>query len=217
MIELKNVTISAGEFRLPNISLKADAGEYLAIMGPTGIGKTTILEAVCGLRGVETGKVYIDNTDVTHWAPGDRDLGYVPQDLALFPSMRVRDQIAFAMKLRRRSAKECEQRTDELAELLTIKHLLDRKVRGLSGGEAQRVALGRALSFSPRGLLLDEPLSALDTDTRESAQRLLKEINLQTGVTILHVTHNPEEAAALSDRQLHLQVDTAKRVALYEA
>ena len=121
------------------------------------------------------------------------------------------------MKLRGSSKKQRTARADELAELLNITHLLDRTITGLSGGEAQRVALGRALSFNPRGLLLDEPLSALDAQTRESAQNLLTEINKVTGVTVLHVTHNPEEAAALSDRQLHLSQDaTLGRVLLHE-
>ena len=217
MIELRSVTIRAGEFCLPKISLKAQSGEYVVIMGRTGIGKTTILEAVCGLRSVEAGAVLIDDVDVTSWPPGDRDVGYLPQDLALFPTMRVRDQISFAMKLRGYTQRECYERADELADLLEIQHLLDRDTKNLSGGEAQRVALGRALSFRPRALLLDEPLSALDADTRESAQRLLKDINRVTGVTVLHVTHNPEEAAVLSDRQLCLTVaEGTKSVVLEE-
>ena len=215
MIELSNVTICAGEFVLSDLSFRIESGQYAVIMGRTGIGKTTILEAICGLRSVVKGSVLLDGTDVTDWPPGDRDMGYVPQDLALFPTLIVRDQITFAMKLRGASRKSCEARANELADLLNVKHLLDRSTKGLSGGEAQRVALGRALSFNPRGLLLDEPLSALDTTTRESAQSLLKDINSVTGVTVLHVTHNSEEAAALGDVQLKLLDDAgSKRVML---
>lgn len=218
MIELRNVTIRAGDFVLSDVSFCIESGQYAVIMGRTGIGKTTILEAVCGLRSVEAGTVLIDNVDVTSWPPGDRDVGYLPQDLALFPTMRVREQISFAMRLRGQTQKECHDRANELADLLDIMHLLDRKVHNLSGGEAQRVALGRALSFRPRGLLLDEPLSALDAETRDSAQRLLKNINRVTGVTVLHVTHNPEEAATLSDRQLYLTIEEDdKRVLLKES
>ena len=210
MIELSNVTIRAGEFVLRDLSFRIESGQYAVIMGRTGIGKTTILEAICGLRSVVKGQVLLDGVDVTDWPPGDRGMGYVPQDLALFPTHKVRDQITFAMKLRGRKKGECDRRAEELASLLNIGHLLDRGIEGLSGGEAQRVALGRALSFGPRGLLLDEPLSALDTDTRESAQALLRDVNKVTGVTVLHVTHNPDEAAALSDRTLEL-VDTGEQ------
>lgn len=204
MIELSKVTIRAGEFVLSDLSFRIESGQYAVIMGRTGIGKTTILEAICGLRPVVKGRVILDETDVTDWPPGDRDMGYVPQDLALFPTHKVREHITFAMKLRGHSKKDCDLRAEELSGLLNIRHLLDRRIRGLSGGEAQRVALGRALSFRPRCLLLDEPLSALDTNTRESAQTLLKDVSRLTGVTVLHVTHNPEEAAALSDRKLEL-------------
>lgn len=215
MIELSSVTIRAGEFLLPDISLKAESGEYVVIMGRTGIGKTTILEATCGLRSVENGTVSIDGVDVTDWPPGDRNLGYVPQDLALFPTMSVEEQLMFANRLRGVSRAECQRRAKELADLLSVSHLMSRSIKGLSGGEAQRVALGRALSFRPSGLLLDEPLSALDAETRDAAQSLLKTVNTETGVTVIHVTHNADEATALADRCLRLEpVDDSNKVTL---
>jgi ABC-type sugar transport system ATPase subunit len=168
-------------------------------MGKTGIGKTTILESICGLRSIQSGRILINDVDVTDWTPADRNVGYTPQDLALFPTMTVREHLEFAMKVRRRPLKETADRVAELADLLEITPLLNRRVKGLSGGESQRVALGRALTFRPNVLLLDEPLSALDEETRLTTQGLLRTLNQVTGVTILHVTHNQQEADALGD------------------
>lgn len=211
MINLASVTIRAGEFVLTDISFEIPDAAYAVIMGPTGIGKTTILEAICGLRQIERGRITIDGVDVTDWSPADRNLGYVPQDLALFPTYKVRDQLVFGMKLRKMSSKEQRERSNMLADLLGISHLLHRTVKALSGGEAQRVALARALSFNPSALLLDEPLSALDSETRDNAQNLLKKINNETGVTVLHVTHSQAEAQALADCCIRLAVDEDSR------
>lgn len=168
-------------------------------MGRTGRGKTTILEAICGLRNVAAGKIEVQGTDVTDWSPADREIGYVPQDLALFPTMSVADHLRFALHIRKVSRDQIRLRTADLAELLGIDHLLERTIDGLSGGESQRVALGRALSFRPAVLLLDEPLSALDESTRGEMQTLLRSVQQSTGVTTLHVTHNESEASALAD------------------
>ncbi len=173
-------------------------------MGKTGRGKTTILEAICGLRKIDRGRILVHGTDVTHWAPADREIGYVPQDLALFPTLTVAQHLQFALRLRKYAASQIARRTSELAEVLGITHLLDRSIEGLSGGESQRVALGRALSFDPPVLLLDEPLSALDEATRHEMQSLLLKVKETTGVTTLHVTHSVEEATALADRRFQL-------------
>ncbi len=207
MIELVGVTIRIGNFLLRDLSFRVETGQYAVVMGKTGIGKTTILEALCGLRPLHSGRVLINQIDVSRWSPADRNVGYSPQDLALFPTLTVRQHLEFAMKVRRRSAKEIADRVEELATLLEIKPLLERGIRGLSGGEAQRVALGRALSFKPSVLLLDEPLSALDAETRSTTQNLLRNLNRVTGVTVLHVTHNQEEADALSDVCIRLTKD----------
>ena len=204
MIELKNITIRVGQLLLENLSFRVETGQYAVVMGKTGIGKTTILESICGLRSVQSGSILINQVDVTNWSPADRHVGYSPQDLALFPTMTVRQHLEFALKVRRRPASEIAVRVQELARLLDIQPLLNRNVKGLSGGEAQRVALGRALSFGPSVLLLDEPLSALDADTRQSTQELLKNLNKLTGVSVLHVTHNQEEAEMLGDRVIRL-------------
>ncbi len=202
MIELRQVSIRLGQFSLNNISLRIEAGQYAVLMGKTGQGKTTLLEAICGLRSVASGSVWLRDTDVTHWSPADRQIGYVPQDLALFPTLSVRDQLEFALRLRKWSTSAIDARVAELSEVLGIGHLLNRRIQGLSGGESQRVALGRALANRPAVLLLDEPLSALDQVTRNEMHDWLRKVKHTTGVTTLHITHNTEEADALADRRL---------------
>lgn len=205
MIELEKVHIRAGNFQLCDLSLRVDSGQYVALMGRTGCGKTTLLEAICGLRPIAQGRIIVGDVDVTLASPADRCLGYVPQDLALFPTQTVREHLEFALQLRRRPSSEIAQRTVELAQQLSISHLLSRYPAGLSGGEAQRVALGRALSFRPSVLLLDEPLSALDDQTRDSLIELLQQLKQSRSVTILHITHSQSEADRLADRVLQLQ------------
>jgi ABC-type sugar transport system ATPase subunit len=205
MIELQNVCVRAGDFSLSGISFTVQAGQYAVLMGKTGRGKTTILESICGLRSIESGRILIRNIDVTAWSPADRGIGYVPQDLALFPTLTVHEHLKFALRLRKQQTEtQMTARANELAEVLGIQHLMNRKVTGLSGGESQRVALGRALSFRPPVLLLDEPLSALDEATRHEMQTLLRSIKESTGVAILHVTHSEEEANVLADCRLEI-------------
>jgi ABC-type sugar transport system ATPase subunit len=205
MIAVRNLCLRAGAFALDDVSFTVDTGQYAVLMGKTGSGKTTLLEAVCGLQPVESGSITLLDRDVTHLGPAERGVGYVPQDLALFPTFTVRDHLAFSLVVRRRPGPEVERRVAELAGLLGIGHLLDRRPAGLSGGEAQRVALGRALAFGPRVLLLDEPLSALDDDTRGDMVFLLRTVQRLTGVTTLHVTHSLGEAKKLADRLLLLK------------
>ncbi|MCA9192859.1 MAG: ATP-binding cassette domain-containing protein [Planctomycetales bacterium] len=204
MIELQAVDIQAGSFRLSDVSFIIPTGEYAILMGKTGRGKTTILEAICGLREVQNGFILIDNQDVTQWSPGARHIGYVPQDLALFPTLSVRENLAFGLRLAKYSRSHTAERIEQLADLLGISALLSRRVQGLSGGESQRVALGRALAAWPKILILDEPLSALDMDTRTEMIELLRTVKKTTAVTILHVTHNPGEATQVADLRLEL-------------
>lgn len=199
MIETRKLTVQAGTFRLQDINILAPAGAYCVVMGKTGCGKTTLLEAICGLKQVVSGQILFEGQDITHRRPAERGIGFVPQDGALFETMTVRRHLEFALRLRRWRREAVAQRVAELATLLEIEHLLDRKPHGLSGGERQRVALGRALSFRPANLCLDEPLSALDDDTRQQMIDLLRRVRQETGVTALHVTHNRAEADALGD------------------
>jgi ABC-type sugar transport system ATPase subunit len=212
MIELHNITIHSGTFSLTNLSLSIPEGTYAVLMGGTGQGKTTILEAICGLRSVAGGRVVLNGCDMTDWKPGDRGVGYVPQDLALFPMMTVRGHLEFALRVRHCSSAMIKDRVAELAHVLGIESLLPRRVTNLSGGESQRVALGRALSFRPRVLLLDEPLNALDETTRDRLCELLRSVQKQTGLTTLHITHSRVEARQLAEKffvlesgQLHEQ------------
>lgn len=199
MIELRNVTIRSGPFELSDLNFTVPQGGYAVLMGGTGQGKTTILEGICGLRTVSRGQVMIGGVDVTSWKPGDRGIGYVPQDLALFPTMTVREHLEFALRIRRTDRVTIPQRVTELAAVLQIEPILNRGVTNLSGGEAQRVALGRALAFEPQVLILDEPLTALDETTRDRLCELLRSIQRQRGLTTLHITHSRAEARCLAD------------------
>lgn len=204
MIAIEGLQIRQGSFRLDDVSFRVPSGGYGVLMGKTGCGKTTILEAVAGLKPIAAGRIVLGEVDVSRLKPAQRNVGLVPQDGALFSTMSVRDHLAFALVIRRTARETINRRVAELAELLEIGHLLDRLPKGLSGGERQRVALGRALSFRPATLCLDEPLSALDDDMREQAMELLKRVQRETGVTTLHITHNRREAAALADVLLEL-------------
>ncbi len=199
MISLSKIAVYQGAFSLQDIAIEVPTGAYGMLMGKTGSGKTTLLEAICGLRPVAAGSVRLMGRDVTRLKPAARNIGYVPQDIALFSTLSVREHLAFALVVRRWRRSAIRVRVDELAELLRIGHLLDRKPRGLSGGEAQRVALGRAIAMRPDVLLFDEPLSALDDDTRHEMHDLLRAIRRQMPVTVLHVTHDRDEAARLGD------------------
>ena len=198
-IRLLDVALRAGGFSRDGLCLDLDAGSYAVLMGRTGCGKTTLLETICGLHPIAGGQILLADRDVTDLRPGDRGIGYVPQDGALFPTMTVADHLAFALRIRKRPQDEVDARVRELAALLGLESLLDRLPRGLSGGERQRTALGRALSFRPQVLLLDEPLSALDDLTREELHAVLSEVRRHAGVTTLHVTHRRADATALAD------------------
>ncbi len=212
MIELRRVSIVAGGFALSEIDFEVGRGEYAVIMGKTGSGKTTILEAICGLRQVTGGRVLLGGKDVTDQPPAARSIGFVPQDLALFPTLTVRGQLEFGPRRIGFSKARMLEKVDELSGLLGISDLLDRKVQALSGGEAQRVALGRALAAEPPVLLMDEPLSALDEWTRDEIYEVLRRVRQTLGVTTLHITHRRAEARALGTRWFVLQAGTLREV-----
>jgi ABC-type sugar transport system ATPase subunit len=205
MIELSRITVRAGAFGLTNVDLSIPQGTYAVLMGGTGQGKTTLLEAICGLRTVVGGRVVLSGVEMTRWKPANRGVGYVPQDLALFPTLTVRGHLEFALQLPKVPAATIRDRVAELSHVLAIESLLDRGIKGLSGGEAQRVALGRALSFRPRILLMDEPLNALDESTRDRLCELLRSVQRDSGLTTLHVTHSRAEARALADKLIVLE------------
>lgn len=199
MIELSQLEVRAGSFGLRGVNLHVPAGQHAVLMGRTGCGKTTLLEAVCGLRPVVAGTVRLNGRDVTTLPPADRGVGLVPQDGALFRHLTVREHLAFALEIRRESREAIRARVAEVAGWLGLTPLLDRGTQVLSGGEAQRVAIGRALSFRPGILCLDEPLSALDEETRAEIRQVLRELRSHQPVTILHITHNLADARHLAD------------------
>ena len=205
MISLRHITVQAGGFQLRDLSMEIPTGSHTALMGRTGSGKTTLLEGICGLRSIRSGSIWIGDREVTNLLPGQRGIGLVPQDGALFDHLTVRQHLEFALEVRGWVPERRETRSRELAEWLSLTPLLDRLPAGMSGGERQRVALGRALAFHPPVLCLDEPLSALDDQTRGEIVAVLTEIRNRTGITILHITHNRSEAERLADRILHLR------------
>jgi ABC-type sugar transport system ATPase subunit len=199
MIALDNVTVRAGTFSLRGISLEIPRGHYGVLMGRTACGKTTILETLCGLKPARAGRILLAGRDVTRWKAAQRGIGYVPQDGALFSTMTVRRHLAFALEIRKAPQELIQTRVAELARLLGIESILDRKPPGLSGGEQQRVALGRALCARPAILCLDEPLRCLDEDTHHEMCELLRRVCREVAVTTLHVTHSMNEARKLAD------------------
>ena len=185
---------------LDGIDLEVEPGEFVTLLGPSGSGKTTLLMAIGGFVMAEGGSIVLKDRDITRLEPEDRNLGLVFQGYALFPHMSVAQNIAFPLTIRRWDRRRIAGRVEEMLALVEMSALAQRRPRELSGGQQQRVALARALSFGPEILLLDEPLSALDRTLRDVMQRELKRLHRETGVTFLYVTHDQEEAIAMSDR-----------------
>jgi molybdopterin-binding protein len=199
-VQVQNLQVDLDEFHLRDIALDVAPGETFVILGPTGAGKTVLLETIAGLYPSEKGCILINDEDITGLPPERRGVGFVYQDYALFPHLNVAGNIAFGLKLQGLEQSAIEKRVAETGELLGIDHLLHRRPDTLSGGEQQRVALARALVVEPGLLLLDEPLSALDPETREDLQREMACLHRELGTTTIHVTHDFEEAVALGDR-----------------
>jgi len=197
---VQGVWVDLEDFHLREMELDIAPGEYFVILGPTGAGKTVVLETIAGLHQPRKGRIFVDGEDVTHVPPERRGVGFVYQDYVLFPHLSVAGNIAFGLKLRGANRTMVEERVAAIGQLLGINRLLHRRPDTLSGGEQQRVALARALVVEPRLLLLDEPLSALDPETREGLQRELVRLHRELGTTTIHVTHDFEEAVALGDR-----------------
>ncbi len=217
MIEIKSLSLRLGEFNLKDINLSIHDSEYFVILGPTGAGKTVLMECIAGLHNFKKGAIFINARDVTRVVPEERSLGYVPQDYVLFPFLNVSDNIAFGLKQSKITASKTRERVDEIAGILGVKSLLHRDTLSLSGGEKQRIALARALAPSPSILLLDEPLGALDMRTAKSLRLELKRIHRQLGLTTIHITHNLMEALEMADRVAVIQDGHIEQVAEPEA
>lgn len=198
MIEIRNLTVHLGEFHLKNIELAIEDRGFFVLMGPTGAGKTVLLEAVAGLTPVRGGSIAIDGRDITWLPPEKRGVGIMYQDYALFPHLTVANNITYGLRYRRHDREAAKKRFRRLVDDLGIAHLLERHPGTLSGGELQRTALARALIVEPRIVLLDEPLSALDQNFREEIRQLLKQLHRDSDITFLMVTHDFSEALTLA-------------------
>lgn len=200
MIEIERLEISRKGFALGPLDLEVAAGEYFVLLGPSGSGKTTLLEWIAGFVGSRSGALQLEGRDATTLAPQERALGVVYQDSALFPNMSVRENLGFALKMRRAQPAEIRHAVEQTAERLHITHRLDAPIHAISGGEKRRVALGRALVADRKVLLLDEPLTGLDPALRREMRLELRAIQRELGLTIFHITHLLGEARMLADR-----------------
>jgi len=185
---------------LDGVSLNAEGGEFIALLGSSGCGKTTLLRAICGFVTLASGAISVGGRDITRLPPDKRNIAMVFQSYALWPHMTVAQNMAYGLKLRRVSRAEIAARIADLLAMLRLQGLSERRVTALSGGQRQRVALGRALAINPQILLLDEPLSNLDARIREEVRHEIKTLQQELGITTVHVTHDRQEAMVMADR-----------------
>ncbi len=200
MIALEHVSVRLGEFSLHDVNLRINRGEYTVIMGPSGAGKTVLLETIAGLRKMDSGRIFLNGNDTSYVPPEHRHIAIVYQDYSLFPHMTVAENIAYGLKIQKRSALEISKQVDELLSDFMLSSLKNRYPGSLSGGEQQRVALARALAVKPDILLLDEPFAALDPHTREECMQMMLAVQKSQNLTILQVSHSREEAYSVGDR-----------------
>jgi multiple sugar transport system ATP-binding protein len=202
-LELRNVNKTYGPGlpdTLKNIELQINDGEFLILVGPSGCGKSTLMNCIAGLENITGGEILIDNQDVSGMSPKDRDIAMVFQSYALYPTMSVRENIEFGLKIRKMSQSAIDEEVARVAKLLQIEHLLNRKPGQLSGGQQQRVAMGRALARRPKIYLFDEPLSNLDAKLRVEMRTEMKLMHQRLKTTTVYVTHDQIEAMTLGDK-----------------
>ena len=199
-LQLENLHRAFGPVKALNgINIGLGEGEFLSLLGPSGCGKTTALRLVAGFDRPDAGRIVVDGKDITNVSPNKRDMGMVFQAYSLFPNMTARQNVEFGLKIRGRDKSDRTKRVNDLLELVGLGHASGRYPHQLSGGMQQRVALARALAIEPRVMLLDEPLSALDAKVRVQLREEIRRIQLELGITTLYVTHDQEEALAISD------------------
>ena len=200
-IHIDNVVKKYGDHTvIDGLSLDVRPGEFFTLLGPSGCGKTTLLRMIIGFNSIEGGEIRIGDRRINDVPPNQRNMGMVFQNYAIFPHMSVRDNVAFGLKMRGVSAEEIDRRVDEILRVVKIDALRDRMPTALSGGQQQRVALARAIVIAPEVLLMDEPLSNLDAKLRVEMRNAIKQIQRQIDITTVYVTHDQEEALAVSDR-----------------
>ncbi|MEK6957493.1 MAG: ABC transporter ATP-binding protein [archaeon] len=197
-IELKGIGVAYKDWKLENFSSVFKSGSFVSVLGPSGSGKTTLLRLLCGLEKPSSGKILFGEKDVTKTAPEERNLGVVFQGNSLFSHLDVFGNVAFGLKMKKE--KDLEKKVSEALRLVHFEGFGRRNVNFLSGGEQKRVAIARAIAFNPSALLLDEPFNGLDARLKESLKVLLKELRAKTGLTVILVTHDLDEAFFLSDR-----------------
>lgn len=201
MIEVDRLNFQVNEFALKDISFTIPQGEYFALMGPTGAGKSMLIKAICGLLQVDSGTVRIAGQDVTKLEPRLRHIGYVPQQSGLFPHLTVEKNLTFALNVsKKKSTTAALEDIGPIVDALDLKSFLKRSVESLSGGERQKVALGRALAAEPKLLILDEPVSALDEVSRRKVCEEIIRIHKKFGITTIHICHNLDEANTVASR-----------------
>ncbi len=200
MIRVDNVSGQWGGFELRDVSLTVDAGEYRAIVGPCGAGKSLLLQCIAGLHPGHGGRVYLAGEDITRRPPERRRLGYLPQEGAIFPHLSVRDNVAYGLRYHRVTGQEAKERVSGVVDLLGLASIIDRRDPiSLSGGEAQKVCLARALAIQPRALLLDEPMGSLDYHSSREVAAALEHISESLSLPVVHITHDYTEAAGLAN------------------
>lgn len=220
-VALENVSKHYGHIKaVDEVSLKIRNKEFMVLLGPSGSGKTTTLRLIAGLETPTKGEILIDGEVVNHLPPKDRNVAMVFQNYALYPHLSARDNIAMPLKVKKMSKSTIKEEVDKVAEILQIRHLLEKKPRHLSGGEQQRVALARAIVKRPRVFLFDEPLSNLDAKLRVTTRGFLKRLQKDLGITTIYVTHDQSEAMTMADRIAVFNHGTIQQVAtpdeLYE-
>jgi molybdate/tungstate transport system ATP-binding protein len=200
MITIQGLNIDLRDFHLRDINIDVAENEFFILMGPTGAGKTVLLEAIAGLVPIKSGKIYINDNDITRLSPEKRGISIVYQDYALFPHLTISDNITYGLHFHRIDKGEARERLAQLLDILNLSHLQHRLPANLSGGEKQRVSVARALMVEPKVLLLDEPLSALDPGFREEVRGALKKLHRTSSITFVMVTHDFAEALSLAGR-----------------
>ena len=206
MLEIDKVSIIYDSSQLfTNLSLMIKHHEIVALTGPSGSGKTTLLRCIAGLESIRTGSIRLNGQDITNQPAHQRNIGMVFQDNQLFPHLTVGQNVAYSLKIKRAPKKITDNKVREVLSLVGLNHLIDRTVTNLSGGEAKRVAVARALIAEPQVLLLDEPLTGLDVDLHGRLLEDLSKLLRTRGTTVLHVTHDKAEASAIADRVLDLR------------
>lgn len=212
-LEIKNLTKKYGEVTaLDNISFDVKEGEFLSVLGSSGCGKTTILRILVGLLDETEGKVFKDGEDITDFHPSERSMGIVFQNYALFQNMTVLENIEYAMKIKEEFKGRSREIAEDLIERMGLTAHRNMKPDELSGGQQQRVAIARTLALNPEIILFDEPMSALDVDTRLSLRDEIKEIQKEFGTTMVYITHDQEEAFAMGDRIMVMKAGAIEQI-----